>query len=160
MELLRWESTVREGQLWWPRPHEQSEAALRRLIAALAAEERVVRAALIACRTYGEPNSAQLVLDLHVERPARWLGWLPGALRQVGIWWASLRLAYRLRRRLAADRLRISVACESVRVMPIAWEFLWRDGASRAASWGQLQPVLAQPQALIYRRPGRGRRAG
>lgn len=143
-----------------PTASAEREAVLRRLVAVLAAEERVVRAALIACRTYGRPNSTQLLLDLHIERPARWLGWLPGTLRRIGIWWASLRLAHRLQRRLAADRLRISVACESVRVMPIAWEFLWRDGTSRAASWGQLQPVLAQPQAVIYRRPGPGRRAG
>jgi hypothetical protein len=148
-------STPREGQLWWPRPHGLDAATLGVIAGALAAEPRVAQASLVTCRAFGQPNSTHLLLDLRVDWPAIRPWWQPGALRLVGVWAECLALARSLTRRLVGvGPLRVAVACGPVRVMPIAWEFLWRDDASQRLSWSRLQPALAQPEAIIYRRHG------
>jgi hypothetical protein len=147
-----------EGQLWFPQPHRRASEEVDRIVAVLAGEARVARAALIACRAYGRPNSARLLLDVQVDwpepgRPAR-----PHPWQLIGAWLACLALARTMQRRLAAvGQVSVSVACGPVRLMPMAWEFLWRDRASQAASWGQLQPALADARAVVYRRRSRGR---
>jgi hypothetical protein len=151
-------ATLWDGQLWFPQPHRRASEEIDRIAAVLASETRVARASLIACRAYGRPNSARLLLDVQLDwpehdRPPRQRPW-----RMIGAWLTCLTLARTVQRRLAAiGQLSVSVACGPVRLKPIAWEFLWRDRASQAASWGQLQPALADARAVVYRRPRRGR---
>jgi hypothetical protein len=150
--------TLWEGQLWFPQPHRRASEEIDRIAAVLASESRVAQAALIACRAYGRPHSARLLLDVQVDWPEQDRPSRPRPLRVVGAWLACLALARTVQRRLASTgQLSVSVACGPIRLMPIAWEFLWRDRASQAASWGQLQPALADARAVIYRRPRRGR---
>jgi hypothetical protein len=143
-----------EGQLWFPQPHRRASEEIDHVAAVLASEPRVSQASLIACRAYGRPNSDRLVLDLQIDLPGQdWPSHLR-PFRPVAACLACLTLARTVRRRLASlGRLSVSAACGPIRLMPFVWEALWRDQASQAASWEQLQPALADARAVIYRRP-------
>jgi hypothetical protein len=146
---------MHDGQLWWPEPHGQDHLTVATIAAVLAREADIAQAALIRCRVLGQPNSARLLIDVRLDPPAGLPGWRPSLFRLTSLWWTCQRLARRLARRLyGLGTPYVSVACGPLRVTPRPWEILWRDQASRASSWAQLQPVLARPEAVIYRRPG------